>query len=142
MGSRKRCTDWTWAIDVQTAHVQSIYHLSSPCHNIFCQCPLRIPLLLPMSSQYTTSTTHVQSIHHLSYQCQVITPSLLPVSPYLHAEYYFSCQCSVRKVLVLPDVQSVQHLFCPKFSQFIISLTMPAHVQSVHHVSCPHPLRV
>ena len=119
---------------ISIAHVQSVYHLS--CLRPVrippkCPCPLRIPSLLPLSSQIIAHSTHVHSTQsllpmssHLPYTCPASTQSChpCPVST-------LSCThiCSVR-IPPLPSITTSQNS------------TSSTHIQSVHYFSCLHPV--
>ena len=122
---------------------------------------VRVPHLLPVSSQYTTCTAHVTISHYL-----------------VHPKYYLSCQWSVRTLPLLPmssqdttsfiegqsvhrlpcpcpecqystaHIQSVNHLFIIIYMAILIlhspsqNTTSSAQVQTVHHPSFSGPVKV
>ena len=105
------------------AHVQSVHHL-------YCPYTARIPPLLHISSQNTTSTVYVQSeyriyayfqlVHYLFSPWPLIKTSHLPkLSQYyislshIQPEYYLYCPCPVKISHLLPMSSLAYHLSCP-----------------------------
>ena len=116
---------------ISHAHVQSVHTLSYPCpvstpsstHTTYpahyqsefylfcpyqvstpslCQCPVRVPPLLPISYQHTTSA-HVQSEYHLSSHPFRIPHLLQQVQPVQH----LSCSSPVNR----PSPRPSRNLF-------------------------------
>ena len=105
-----------------------------------------------MSSQYTIYLAPIESVHHFPCLCPVSTPSHLPMScqnstlsAHYQSEYDIYCPRPISTLLIISvytcpaQVQSIHNQFkslsCLSMaSQYTIS---PAHVWSVHHLSCP-----
>ena len=78
---------------ISPAQIQSVHHLCWPCivstlsllpmlsqYTFIYPSPVRIPPLLPMSSQYIISPAFVQLEYHVSYPCPVRLPHFLALS--------------------------------------------------------------
>ena len=131
-------------------------HFQSICH-ISCPIPLRISLLLPMSSQNTISPAHVLSVHHRSSQVQAageytiisLVMSSKNTIPAVHIQsvHYLFCQCRVHHLSCTCPISTspcpslvskpLHHIWlCP------VRIPPSTHVQSVHHLSCPSSVNI
>ena len=106
-------------------------HLYSPCSEStpFLQHKHRPNListapLLSMSDQYMISTSDIQSVHHLICPYTIITPSLSSLLPMFSKT--ITSTITSQNSTSSARVQS--------------EYTSAAHVQSVHHISCPHSI--
>ena len=96
--------------------MSSEYHHFHP-HHMCCLCPVKIPSLLPMSSQYTIHSAYVQSVPHLhhsytnSAQYLKVMSCWYPIfTAYVQSQYNPSCPCPVSTTSVLP--MSSKYIIC------------------------------
>ena len=142
-----------YSISIAQIQPPSLQHLYYPC--LFST-----PYLFHISSQYTISPAHIQAVHYLSISA-VSKLSLLSMpnenitslsinsqnsrsSAHVKPAYHLGCSCSISTPSLLlsfyknstspVQVQPIHH----PSNILSIQSNSSAHVQSVHHLTCPY----